>query len=195
MVLAAGRSQRMGADNKLLLQCGGAALVRASVQSAVASNVQATMVVLGHQARSVAAALEGLDYMAFLNADYEQGMASSLRAGVAAAQGYDAVLVLLADMPRIETDTIDALLREFTRREEAAVVVATHQGRRGHPVIWPAKCFPDLMTLRGDVGGKRLLEKYARQLVEVDVGTDSIFMDIDTADELAAANRLPPQAN
>ena len=194
-MLAAGRSQRMGADNKLLLECGGDTLVRASVQSSIASNVQATIVVLGHEAQAVAAVLEGLDYQAVINADYAQGMASSLRVGVAAAQDYDAVVVLLADMPRIAPDTIDALLREFARYEESSIVVATHRGRRGHPVIWPAQFFPDLTRLRGDVGGKGLLKKYTRHLVEVDVGTDSIFMDIDTVDDLAAANRLPLQAN
>jgi molybdenum cofactor cytidylyltransferase len=185
----------MGADNKLLLEAGGATLVRASVQSALASNVQSTIVVLGHQAQDVAAALEGLEYQGVINEDYAEGMASSLRVGVAAAERYDAVMVLLADMPRIEPRTIDALLREFARREEPAIVVATHKGRRGHPVIWPVKLFPDLMTLRGDVGGKGLLEKYARHLVEVDVSTDSIFTDIDTVDDLAATNTPSSQVN
>tara|TARA_R110002073_G_scaffold7247_4_gene41525 strand:+ start:1813 stop:2475 length:663 start_codon:yes stop_codon:yes gene_type:complete len=191
IILAAGCSSRMGRDNKLLLKIGGNTLVRSAVQNAITSDVHSTIVVLGHEAKKVAASLEGLEYQPQINEEYSQGMASSLRVGVKAAEGFDAVAILLADMPQVESKTLDVLLSVFLQQEFPRIVVATHGGRRGHPVIWPAVCFPDLMTLRGDIGGKQLLQKNAHQVIEADVESDSIFMDIDTRSDLAAANALP----
>lgn len=190
IVLAAGCSRRMGADNKLLLEVEGSTLVRSSVQSAIASNAKVTIVVLGYEAEDAITALDGLEYQAAMNADYLEGMSSSIRTGVQAAEGFDAVAILLADMPCVEPKILNTLLTVYSRQKSPAIVVATHTGRRGHPVIWSADFFPDLMALRGDVGGKKLLEKYSRQVVEVEVDSNSIFMDIDTPADIKAANSL-----
>ncbi len=178
----------MGQDNKLLLEVGGTPLVRASVQGALASKARSTIVVLGHEADTVAGALDGLDCRHVINEDYTRGLSSSLRTGVGAAAGYDGVAILLADMPRVEPAILDTLFDVFVQRGARSVVVAAHRGRRGHPVIWPAACFADLAALTGDRGGRLLFEKYADRIVEVDVGSDSIFLDIDTHADLASAN-------
>lgn len=180
IVLAAGCSRRMGVDNKLLLDHNGSPLVRCSVENAIASAVQSTFVVLGHDAGSVAEALEGLTFEPVSNTHYSQGMSSSLSAGVNAARGFDAVAILLADMPLIASATIDVLLQVLARQDAPAIIVPARGGRRGHPVIWPAVLFQELMQLNGDTGGKSLLQKYSDLVLEVSVSTDTIFIDIDT---------------
>ena len=137
IVLAAGCSRRMGVDNKLLLDHNGSPLVRCSVENAIASAVQSTFVVLGHDAGSVAEALEGLTFEPVSNTHYSQGMSSSLSAGVNAARGFDAVAILLADMPLIASATIDVLLQVLARQDAPAIIVPARGGRRGHPVICP----------------------------------------------------------
>ena len=188
IVLAAGCSRRMGRHNKLLMEVKGQAVVRSSVQHAMTSNLHSTIVVLGYQAQRVGQALEGLQYQPAINANYRQGVSSSLRIGVQAARGFDAVAILLADMPAVTPKVLNTLLDVFARQETPGIVVAVHDGRRGHPVIWPAAYFPDLMILRGDIGGQSLLQKYRHEVIEVDVGTDGIFRDIDTRADLLAAN-------
>ena len=192
IVLAAGSSRRMGADNKLLLDIDGSPMLRSSVQNAIASNVQSTIVVLGHEAEDVAGALQGLQCQVEINEDYSEGMATSLRAGIKAAKGFDAVAILLGDMPIIEPSVLNTLLEVYVQQPASTILVATHAGRRGHPVIWPAECFPDLMSLIGDVGGKQLLEKYSRRVIEVEMDTDSILIDIDTPQDWNAAQPVKP---
>ena len=181
----------MGNDNKLLLPIDDEPLVRTCVQNAIASRAETTIVVLGHEAGQVAGALEGLAYRDVINKDYAEGMSSSLRAGIEAALDYDGIAVLLADMPLLAPGILDRLLDVFAQQEKPTIVAASHQGRRGHPVIWPAFCFPELLALRGDIGGKRLLQKYPDWVIEADAGTDNIFMDIDTRSDLEAARGQP----
>jgi molybdenum cofactor cytidylyltransferase len=190
VVLAAGRSTRMGTANKLLADIGGVPMVRLVVQAALASRARPVLVVTGHQAGAVAAALSGLEGMLVTNPDFATGLASSLKAGVRALPGdCDGALVLLGDMPRIAPEHLDRLIEAFESEKGAAIVVPVHGGRQGNPVLWPAKHFPELLQLEGDAGAKRLLTAHAREVREVDLGTDAIFVDVDTPDALDSERR------
>ena len=124
IVLAAGRSSRMGQQNKLLADIGGKPMVRHTVEAALASRAAPVVVVTGHMAAEVAAALDGLDVTLAANPDYATGLASSLKVGVRVLQGnQDGILVLLGDMPRIERGHIDRLIEAFS---PDAIVVPTH---------------------------------------------------------------------
>lgn len=184
MVLAAGRSTRMGPANKLLADIGGTPMVRRVVEAALASRATPVLVVTGHMAAEVTAALAGLDVTLVANPDYASGLAGSLKAGVGALPpSCDGVLILLGDMPRIAADHLDALVAAFA---PDTVVVPVHAGRQGNPVLWPAKYFPELLQLDGDAGAKRLIATHAAHVREIDLGTDAIFADIDTPEALAA---------
>jgi molybdenum cofactor cytidylyltransferase len=183
IVLAAGRSTRMGAANKLLADIAGMAMVRRVLESALASRARPVLVVTGHQASDVAAALAGLDVALVANPDYAAGLSTSLKAGIRALPpSCEGALIVLGDMPGVSSRHLDALVAAFA---PDAIVVPVHGGKRGNPVLWPATCFPELLQLEGDAGAKRLLAAHERQVREVDVGTDAIFRDIDTPAELA----------
>jgi molybdenum cofactor cytidylyltransferase len=184
IVLAAGRSTRMGPANKMLADIAGQPMVRRVTEAALASKATAVLVVTGHMADEVSAALAGLDVTIAANPDYNTGLAGSLKAGIRALPpSCDGTLILLGDMPRIAPEHLDALADAFT---PDTIVVPVHAGRQGNPVLWPAKFFPELLALDGDAGAKRLIAVHAGSVCEIDLGTDAIFADIDTPEALAA---------
>jgi molybdenum cofactor cytidylyltransferase len=183
VVLAAGRSTRMGSANKLVADIGGKPMVRRVVEVALASNAAAVLVVTGHMAAEVTSALAGLDVTLVANPDYATGLASSLKAGIRALPPLcDGALILLGDMPQIAPEHLDTLMAAFAAD---AIVVPVRNGRQGNPVLWPARFFPELLGLDGDAGAKRLIAAHAASVCEVDLGTDAIFTDIDTPEALA----------
>ena len=187
IVLAAGRSTRMGDTNKLLADIGGVPMVRRVVEAALASKARPVLVVVGHEAADVVAALAGLDVTLVLNRDYATGLASSLKTGIAAGPGdCDGAFMLLGDMPRITAAHLDRLIAAFAAESPAPIVVPTHQGQRGNPVLWPATLFRELLQLEGDAGAKRLIAAHADRAREIDLGTDAIFADVDTPEALKA---------
>jgi molybdenum cofactor cytidylyltransferase len=186
IVLAAGRSTRMGAANKLLADVVGMPMVRHAVEAALASQARPVLVVTGHQADDVRVALAGLDVAFVANPDYAMGLSTSLKAGIrAVSKGVDGALVLLGDMPRIEAAHLDAMIVAFASEAGSAIVVPMHEGRRGNPVLWPAALFGDILALQGDVGARRLMARHASQVREIDLGTDAVLMDVDTPEALA----------
>ena len=186
VVLAAGQSTRMGAENKLIAEIGGVPLVRKTVDAVCDSSASPILVVVGHMRREVCAALEGAPVTFVANPDFASGLASSLKAGVRALPSdSDGVIILLGDMPRIAASHIDRILTAF-RDAESSIIVPTLQGRRGNPVLWPAAYFRELLDLDGDTGAKALLARHAEKVKEVDLGTDAIFLDVDTPQALQA---------
>jgi molybdenum cofactor cytidylyltransferase len=186
IVLAAGRSTRMGAANKLLADIAGSPMVRRVAEVALASRARPVLVVTGHQAGEVRAALAGLDVGYVANPDYAQGLSTSLKVGIAAVPAAaDGALVLLGDMPRITAGHVDRLIEAFAAEQGRCIVVPVHQGRRGNPVLWPPAFFAEMLELEGDAGARKLLAAHADQVREVDLGTDAVFMDVDTPEALA----------
>jgi len=177
LLLAAGRSTRMG-THKLLADWRGKPLVAHAADAILAAGLP-LLVVLGHGSEAVRAALAGRGLRFVMAAEFAAGMAHSLRAGIAAVpESWDAVLVALGDMPRIEPDVL--------RRLAAAsgVAVPVFAGARGNPVRWPRAHFGALMGLAGDAGARRLLG--GMNVTEVAAPSDAILTDIDTPDALAA---------
>ena len=182
IVLAAGRSTRMGATNKLLADVGGRPMVRHAVEAALASQARPVLVVTGHMAAQVSAACAGLDVILVPNPAYATGLASSLKAAIAALpSACNGALILLGDMPHITSAHLDSLIAAHARD---AIVVPVHTGRQGNPVLWPAKYFPELLQLEGDAGAKRLITAHSSNVCELDLATDAIFADVDTPEAL-----------
>jgi molybdenum cofactor cytidylyltransferase len=188
VVLAAGRSTRMG-TNKLIANVGGQPMVRRVAEAALQSAASPVLVVTGHQEADVRIALTGLDVEFVHNPHYAQGLSTSLKAGIAAAPASVAgILVLLGDMPQIAPGHLDQLIAAFRDRADL-VIVPVHASKRGNPVLWPRAFFPAMSALEGDAGAKRLLAANAGCVREVDLGTDAIFLDVDTAEALAQLRR------
>lgn len=186
IVLAAGRSTRMAPVNKLTATYQGAALVRHAVEAALASRAAEVIVVVGHDADLVRDALAGFDVRFVANPDYATGLASSVKAGIAAVDtGAAGAVILLGDMPGVSAAVVDALIDAFEGAGGNAICQPRYDGRPGNPVLWPRTLFGEFDQLSGDVGAKPLLARHKADVLRVDVGTDAIHMDIDAPGDLA----------
>jgi molybdenum cofactor cytidylyltransferase len=190
IILAAGRSTRMGGPNKLLAELGGKPLVRLVTEQALASKAHDVIVVTGHQAELVEKALAGLDVKFVRNPDFAEGLASSVKAGVAAVpDDADGAVICLGDMPMISAQLIDHLIEAFAPDRGNLIAVPVSDGRRGNPVLWSRRFFNELMALDGDIGARHLIARHGEAVAEVAVEGFGAFLDIDTPQALEAARR------
>src|SRR3569833_3194971 len=180
----------MGGPNKLLAELDGKKLVRVAAEQALASKASEVIVVTGHQAELVEQALAGLKVSIVRNPGFAAGIASSVKAGIAAVpESCDGALVCLGDMPLIDAGLIDRLIEGFAPGRGNLVVVPVAEGRRGNPVLWSKRFFGELMTLDGDIGARHLIAEHAEAVAEVPVDGESAFLDIDTPQALEAAQQ------
>jgi molybdenum cofactor cytidylyltransferase len=185
LVLAAGRSTRMGGPNKLLEEINGKPLVRIATEHMLASRARPVIVVTGHQKERVERALSGLPVTFVHNADFAEGLSTSLKAGIAAVPAEaDGVVVGLGDMPQVSAALIDRLIAAFDPERGALVAIPTLGGKRGNPVLWSRRFFPDLMAVDGDVGARHLIGGYGEAVVEVPVEDAAALTDVDTPEAL-----------
>ena len=188
LVLAAGRSRRMGNINKLLAEIDGQSMVSRVADAVLASKARPVVAVLGHQAAKVRAALGERHIATVENAEYDAGLSTSLRRGLAALpDDIDGVLVCLGDMPRVTAQHIDKLIAAFNPLEGRAICVPTYQGKRGNPVLWARRFFPEMQEVAGDVGARHLIGAYGDVVGEVEMGAEGVLIDIDTPEALAKA--------
>jgi molybdenum cofactor cytidylyltransferase len=186
LVMAAGRSSRMGGANKLLTEVGGATMAAHAVDAALASRARPVFVVVGHESQRVRIAIGERPVVVVENPDYASGMASSLKAGLAALPAdIDGVLVVLADMPRVDAAVLDRLIAAFNPVEGRAICLPTWEGKRGNPVLWARRFFPEMAAVAGDVGARHLIGQYAELVAEVAMPDDAVLVDIDTPEALA----------
>jgi hypothetical protein len=121
------------------------------------------------------------------NPDYADGLGTSLKAGIAAMpEDVDGAVVCLGDMPHVDAALIDKLVAAFDPERGAFVVVPSIEGRRGNPVLWSRRFFPDLMQIQGDVGARHLIGGYAEAVAEVSVNGAAALTDVDTPESLSA---------
>jgi molybdenum cofactor cytidylyltransferase len=190
IILAAGRSTRMGGPNKLLAELGGKKLVRIVTEQALASQASDVIVVTGHQAAEVEKALDGLKVKLVRNPDFAAGLASSVKTGIAAVpDNADGAVVCLGDMPLIDSHLVDRLIEAFAPDRGNLIVVPVSDGRRGNPVLWSRRFFEELMALDGDIGARHLIARHVEAVAEVPVEGHGAFLDIDTPQALEDARR------
>ena len=192
ILLAAGTASRYraagGAEpSKLLADFFGRPVVRVVAEAAAGGGP--LFVVTGHAREAVEAALAGLDVCFVHNADYATGLASSLKAGVAAVPEASAgVVILLGDMPRVSPKILASLLAAFAARPDALAVIPTVAGERGNPVLLSRELFSEVAKLQGDEGARRLLKRLSPdRIVEVAFDDKAIIVDVDTPEDLAKA--------
>ena len=196
-MLAAGQSSRFRAAGgpdltKLVAKLDGKPIVRRVVEAALATKARPVVVVTGYARDSVEGAVADLDIGLAFNPKFASGLASSLKAGLAATPPDVAgALVLLGDMPWIEPQLIDALVDAFLAREGALAAVPSREGRRGNPVLLARRLFEAAMRLTGDEGARRLIGALGEgELVEVEASDMGVTFDVDTPDDLATAKRF-----
>ncbi|CAA7625197.1 NTP transferase domain-containing protein [Magnetospirillum sp. SS-4] len=179
IVLAAGSARRMGRD-KRLEKVGGVPMVLLAVEAALGAGLDPVVVVTGPEPLALLPATVA----AVANPAPERGMASSLALGVAALpEDAGAVVVLLADMPRVAAAHVDALTRAFDPAAGHEIAVPVHGGRRGNPVLLGRRFFAEMRGLTGDKGARGLLVQHAALVAEVECD-DAVLMDVDTPEDL-----------
>jgi molybdenum cofactor cytidylyltransferase len=186
VLLAAGQSRRMG-SNKLLADIEGVPMVARVAQRLLASRARPIIAVLGNQAEAVDTALGKLPVKRVRNPEFAEGLSTSLKRGIVALPpDLDGALVCLGDMPLISGRHIDRLIAAFNPLEGRAIVVPARRGKRGNPVLWSKRFFPEMAALAGDVGAKHLIGEHAELVAEVEMDDDAILVDIDTPEALDA---------
>ena len=164
VLLAAGMSSRMG-RNKLLLQLGGESVLRRAAKAALVAELDPLVVVLGHDSERARAELEGIDCMPVVNADYETGMNSSLRAGIAALpERSRAAVVLLADMPFVTPEMVRVVA---TRWSGEPLAVSLYGDVVAPPILYSRALFPELLEMTAGDCRKRVVKAHRHEALEV----------------------------
>ena len=186
IVLAAGLSSRMG-RNKLLANVGGKPLIRRTVEAALASGASPVIVVTGNEAEGVKKALGDLPVKFVNNPYFSNGFSTSLKCSIKnVPDNSDGALVMLGDMPLVGSGLIARLIASFDPADGRAICVATHKGKRGNPVLWARRFFPEILALEGDVGAKHIIAANDELVCEVEAPDDAPLLDIDTPEDHAA---------
>ena len=183
IVLAAGASRRMG-TNKLLLPLDGEPLVRRACQRALAAGFDLLIVVLGHEAARVQAALAGLDCRFAFNADIGGPMSSSLHTGLECVpHAADAAVVMLADMVNVTEQMLRALVTA-AESSAAPLITSRYGSTLAPPVLFRRVLFPELLATAGEGCGQAVVERHRAQALAVDAPLAAL-LDVDTPEEFA----------
>lgn len=178
LVLAAGESSRMGRD-KALLPYRGQTFLETIVAKLREAGIASATVVLGYHAEEIRQAVDLTGMEVVTNCDYLRGQTSSLQAGLAALdKSVDAVVLCLVDHPAFESPTLLTLIETFAHTA-APVVIPTHGGRCGHPVLIAQPLFAPILALSPDEGANSVIRAWHSRTQFVEVADPGILVDVD----------------
>jgi molybdenum cofactor cytidylyltransferase len=184
VIIAAGTSSRLG-QPKQLLMLEGETLLQRAIRIAHKAGARPVLVVLGAHRDEIEAQVDFAGSNIVVNPNWEEGMASSIRAGVEALAeetGCSGVLLMICDQPRVTPEHLGRMIDAF-RHSETSAIASVYAGKRGIPAIFPRKVFAELLALHGDKGASRLLSEPDRQVVGIVL--DGGEMDIDRPEDLS----------
>jgi molybdenum cofactor cytidylyltransferase len=188
VILAAGRSTRMGA-NKLIADIGGKPLIRRTSEAVLASRARPVLLVTGYEPERLAESLAGLDLVHVRNRRHAEGLSTSLIAGIVALPDEaPAALICLGDMALIKPATLDGMIGSFEKEPGLGAIVPAYGGEWGNPVLLSRKLFDMVAALDGDTGARKLLQGRADVRV-IEVEDPAILIDADTPAALAEMRR------
>jgi molybdenum cofactor cytidylyltransferase len=183
IILAAGKSSRMG-RTKALLSIGGDTFLSRVARTLRAGGAEDVLVVVGANAEAVRAAAVQIPVRVVENPDYEQGQLSSLVVALRAIDrpGVTAAMVTLIDVPLVAPSTVRTLLQEY-RGGSSLIVRPASRGRHGHPVIFDRALFEELQQADPKEGAKAVVRRYSAEQLNVDIEDEGAFTDIDTPED------------
>jgi molybdenum cofactor cytidylyltransferase len=181
VIVAAGASTRLGHPKQLVV-VGGEPLLQRAIRCAREAGASPVLVVLGAHRELIENAIDFRGAAIVANEDWEDGLASSLRAGVRAAVGAAGVLLMTCDQPCVTVEHVRQMIEKFESQSEPTLIVSTYAGVRGIPAIFPREAEAALLALRGDTGARMLLQQSPWPVISLHLAGGEI--DIDTPDDL-----------
>ena len=189
VLLGAGESKRMGVD-KLSLPWGRKTMLEHCFETLLRSQVQELVVVLSIRNKGIRNLFQGRKVRIVVNPLSKMGMSASIRRGLQEIHPHcHGILIALGDQPLLKTSTINALIRTFDQGK-GGIIVPSFRGRRGHPVIFQRRFKKELLNLKGDAGGRSIIESHLEDVRVVPVKSIGVVKDVDT---WPAYNPPPPR--
>jgi molybdenum cofactor cytidylyltransferase len=180
IMLAAGLSRRMGSENKLLLEVGGQPMVRHVARTYLEAFRGPLVVVTGFEADCVARALDDLPVTLAHNPDYDTGQPSSVATGLAHAPDAEAVLIGLADQPKLRPSDLNALLAAHKAGDAAKITIPMTETARGNPIVIPHGLRPRLTENPSKPGCMRFTREHPEHVQAAPLTAPGFYSDIDT---------------
>ena len=182
ILLGAGKSKRMGVD-KLLLPWGRKTVLKHCFDTLFRSEVQEVVVILGIQNKGIRNLFQGWKTKVITNPHSDKGMSTSIKKGIQSIHpSSNGILIALGDQPFLKTRTVNALIRTFGQGKDG-IIIPSFRGRRGHPVIFDRRYERELLNLKGDVGGRSIIERYPEDVRVIPVKSIGVVKDIDTCQD------------
>jgi molybdenum cofactor cytidylyltransferase len=180
LILAAGKSERMGSP-KPLLSINGTSFLAHIVAAVRKSKLSELRIVLGYEAEKVLKSMPDLASEVIVNPDYERGQLSSIIRAIQVleASAIDGIMLFLVDHPFVNPELLDLLIQEFSQ-QEFPIVIPTFRGRRGHPMIFGRQLFPELVSAPCDQGAVAVVRSHQQEILHVSVQEEGVLIDIDT---------------
>ena len=179
ILLAAGESKRMGKP-KLLLPFGKSTILEQTIDNLLSSEVGEVIVVVGYRAQEMIKAIADRPVKVAVNPLYPQGMSTSILTGLNLVDSKaQRLMVTLADQPLINNKVFNQLVEESLAADKG-ITIPIYRGKRGNPIIFSTKYKEELLSLKGDVGGRQIIKQHPDDILEVAIDSESINIDIDT---------------
>ena len=187
-ILAAGSSRRMGKTNKLLLLVNNKPIIQLVCSTVLETKLSPIIVVTGYEHHKIKNVIPSEINNIIFNKDWKRGMMSSIYEGMSILdESVDGNIIILGDMPLITKNTLNILIREFKKYEGQRIVYPSYKSRQANPVIFPKKYFSDILKSTGDMGGKKILKKYSKETISINIDSDEVILDCDTRDDYLLA--------
>ena len=182
ILLAAGQSKRMNGENKLIRKIRGVPLIKLSVKNILASSIEELIIVLGYQKEIIEKLIDKNEKIKFVfNKNFEKGMASSIKIGLNnLSEKTEAFFICLGDMPMVNKDTYNQLIKSRNNKE---IIVPNYKSLQGNPILFSKSTKEKIMTIQGDVGAKKILELNKGKILNVEISDQSIKKDFNTKDD------------
>lgn len=165
--------------NKLLLPWGKKTIFEHCLETLLRSEVKEVIVVINDRLKELIPPINTQKIKVIINPHYKRGMSTSIRQGVQTiAPGSEGILIALGDQPFIKTRTINAMIKAFARGKDG-IIVPSFKGKRGHPVIFHRRFRRELLNLKGDAGGKSIVERHPGEILDIPLKSEGVVKDID----------------
>ena len=165
--------------NKLLLPWGKKTIFEHCLETLLRSEVKEVIVVINDRLKELIPPINTQKIKVIINPHYKRGMSTSIRQGVQAiAPGSEGILIALGDQPFIKTRTINAMIKAFEQGREG-IIIPSFKGKRGNPVIFHRRFRRELLNLKGDAGGKSIVERHPGEILDIPLKSEGVVKDID----------------